>query len=184
MFDEQRDIFPPVAQRWQFNVKNVEPVEQVRTEGALVNHLLEILVGGGYATEIHLDNLVPAHSCNLTLLQDSQQIGLRLQADIADFVQKNCAALSNFELPLLAVLRAGEGAFFVTEKFAFEQRFRQGAAMDHDQRMKASNAGSMNRADDQLLSGATLAGDQHVGIGRSDCFDGLEDLAHGRTLPD
>jgi hypothetical protein len=41
-------------------------------------------------------------------LQHAQQIGLGLQADVPNLVQKNGSAFRDFEFPFLAVLRPGE----------------------------------------------------------------------------
>jgi len=34
----------------------------------------------------------------------------------------------------------------------------------------------------QLFTGAALAGDEHRGVGRSDSFNGIEDVLHGCAL--
>ena len=166
----------------QLDAEHVEPVKKIGTERALFDHVLEILVGGGHAAEIDFDDLVAAHARDLALLQHAQQVGLRLQADVADFVEKYRAAFGDFKFSLLAVLRAGERAFFMAEEFAFEQRLGQRAAVDHDQRMKTAHAGGMNGAHDQLFAGSALARDQDIGIGRADRFDGFENFAHRRAL--
>ena len=88
------------------------------------------LISGGNAAEIDLDNLIAADARDLALLQHAQQIGLRLQADVADFVEKYRAAFGDFKFSLLAILRPGERAFFVTEEFAFEQRLGERAAVN------------------------------------------------------
>ena len=81
-----------------------------------------MLIRSGDTTEVDLDDLIPSHSRYLALLQHSQEIGLRLQADVADFVQENRAALGDFEFTLLAVLRARKRPFLMPKQFAFEQR--------------------------------------------------------------
>ena len=53
-------------------------------------------------------------------LQHPQQVGLRLEADVADLIKKHGTTLGDLKLPFLAVLRAGECALFVTEELAFQ----------------------------------------------------------------
>src|SRR5579872_6073242 len=54
--------------------------------------------------------------------------------------------------------------------------------MDRYKRMKSSHAGSMDRFHNQFLAGAALSGDQHVGVGRSDCLNGFVHSSHRPTL--
>ena len=105
MLDQQRNVFLALTQRGQFDMEYVQPVEKVGPERALFDHVFEVLVGGGHASEIDFDDLIPADAGDLALLQYAQQIGLRLQADVADLVEKNRAAFGDFELAFLAVLR-------------------------------------------------------------------------------
>ena len=51
----------------------------------------------------------------LAFLQDAQELGLQLQRQIADLVEKHCAAMSELELALLQLMGAGEGAFLMAE---------------------------------------------------------------------
>jgi hypothetical protein len=95
-----------------------------------LNQRFEVLIGGGDAAEIHLDLPVAADADDLLFLEHAQQIRLRLEADVADLVQEDAAAVGHFELALLAVLRASEGAFLVAEQLAFQQGFREPAAMN------------------------------------------------------
>ncbi len=71
-------------------------------------------------------------------LENAQQVGLRFQVDVANLVEENRSAFGDLKFSFLAVLRSGEGAFFVSEEFALEQRFGQGAAVDYDQRVEAA----------------------------------------------
>ena len=91
------------------------------------------------------------------------------------------SAISNF--PFLAVLRAGERAFFVSEELALEQSLGQRAAVNRDQGMEAAHAGGVNRAHHKLFARSALARNQNIGVGGADRFDGVEYLAHRRTLP-
>ena len=132
--DEHGDVLAAVAQRRQFDAEDVEPVKKVGAELAFLDQFFEVLVGGGDAAEVHVDDLVAANAGDFALLQHPQQIGLRLEGDVADLIEENRSAFGDFELAFLAVLRAGERAFFVTEEFALEQCLGQSAAVNDDQR--------------------------------------------------
>ena len=77
-------------------------------------------------------------------------------------------------LPILSCGGAGERAGDVAEQLAFQQRFRQGAAGDFDERLVAAAAAAMDRAGDQRFAGAAFAGDQHGGPGVGDAVDHVE----------
>ena len=152
MLDQQRNVFAALAQRRELNSKHIQPVKKIGAEGALFDHFFEIFVSRGNAPEIDLDNLIAADARDLALLQHAQQIGLSLQADIADFVEKYRAAFGDFKFSLLAILRPGERAFFVTKEFAFEQRLGERAAVNDDQGMEAAHAGGVNGSYHQLFA--------------------------------
>ena len=81
--------------------------------------------------------------------------------------------------------RAGEGAFFVAEEFAFEQVFGDRRAVDGDERLVHAGAVLENGAGDEFLAGAAFAGDQDGRAGRRDLADELVNLLHcGRIADD
>src|SRR6185503_15435209 len=127
----------------------------------LADELLEIFVRSSYAAKINFQNLVSTHTVDLAFLQNPQQVGLSLQRDVANFVEKNCPTLSDLKFPLLAILRAGERAFLVSEQFALKQCLRKGATVNHHQWMEPPGAGGMNGTRHQFFPRSALAGDQH-----------------------
>src|SRR5271169_4701568 len=165
MVHEYRDILAAVAQRWQFDAEDIEPIKKIGTEFTFLDQFFQILVGGSDAAKVYLDDLIATHAGDFALLQHAQQIGLGLESDVTDLVQENRPTLGNFELAFLAVLSAGKRALLMTKEFAFEKRLGQSAAVNYDQRMKSSWAGVMDGARYQFLSGAALSGDEHGSVG-------------------
>ena len=76
---------------------------------------------------------------------------------------------------------AGERAFFVAEQFAFQERFRNGAAIDGDERAVSSGASLMNGPRRHFLAGAAFAQKQHGRVGGGHFADGFKDRLHGRA---
>src|SRR5689334_17694332 len=68
------------------------------------------------------------------------------------------------------------------KKLAFEERFRQGSAIQRHERLILARAIFVNGARGQLLACATLAANQDRGITYCDLLNKLIDLAHARTL--
>ena len=57
----------------------------------------EIAVGGGDHADIHFGSLIAAHGPDFLLLQDPQQLGLHLQGQFADLIEKDRAAVRRLE---------------------------------------------------------------------------------------
>ena len=72
-----QDIARPLAQRRQLQVHDVEAVEQVLAERALLHRHREVAVGGGDDPDIDLHRLGAADPVDLALLQGAQQLGLK-----------------------------------------------------------------------------------------------------------
>src|SRR5580700_496666 len=89
----------------------------------------------------------------------------------------------DFEAPGMALIGAGEGAFLVAEELGRNQRRWSESAIHPCENRPGSTRPLVNRASDQLLSCATLTGDQNSGIARSDSHHLRGDAADrvGRT---
>src|SRR5664279_24847 len=66
---QQRNIFPAFAQRRNLDMKNIQTIEKVGAELALLDQLFQVLVGGGDHAEIDVDGLIAAYAHDLALLQ-------------------------------------------------------------------------------------------------------------------
>jgi hypothetical protein len=123
------------------------------------------------------ERLRAAHPLELALLQDAQELGLRFQRKLADLVEKQRAAIRDFEPAAPLLRRAGEGAFFVTEELALDEVTRNRCAVDLDQRALTAVAPLVDRPRDELFAGARLALDQHGAVGGGDPIDLLQNAA-------
>src|ERR1019366_3444472 len=101
VLDEQRNIFTALAQRGQIHRNYVETVEQIFAEAAFANHLAKIHVGGGDDADVHLHFLSAAQVHELAILQHAQNLGLRVHAHGANFVEEERAAIGNLKQSLL-----------------------------------------------------------------------------------
>ena len=88
------------------------------------------------------------------------------QWHIANFIQKNCAAVCLFKQSFLAALPcACERAPFIAEQFAFKQAFRQRGAVDSDERFVPAGRGVVYGLRNELLARAAFALYKHGFIG-------------------
>src|SRR5207249_10138631 len=77
---------------------DVEAIKQVFAKLLRSQRLLERLVRRGDNADSHFDRLVPADALERAGLQHTQDLRLRRQRHIADFVQKNRPFVALFKL--------------------------------------------------------------------------------------
>ena len=98
-----------------------------------------------------------ADRLELALLEHAQQLRLQADADRADLVEEDRAAMGEGELAALVPDGPGEGAADVAEQLRFEQVLGNGGAVHLDERTLAAGAAGMDGTGDQLLARARLA---------------------------
>ena len=84
--------------------------------------------------------------------------------------------------PRRSALRAGERAALVAEQLGLEQVLRDRRGVDRDERPGRARAVPVQRARDELLAGARLAGDEHRRVRLRQPADRAEHLLHRRRL--
>src|SRR5579885_1316079 len=173
---EQRDVVFAIAQRRQVDVDHVDSVKQLLAEASRANLGFQVAVGRAQHAHIERDRVVGAERITFPFLQSAQQLDLERQRHLADLVEKYGALVGGLEQADLVLSGPGEGALFVAEQLAFEQVFRQRAAIDRQKAPVGALGTEVDGARDQLLAGARLAGDQHARIGARDLFHHPENL--------
>jgi hypothetical protein len=84
---------------WRFIERDdVQAVEKVLAEVAALDLFFEVLVGGGDDAHAHLNELGGAHRFEALLFEGAEDLGLGLEAHVADFVQEQRAAVGFLEL--------------------------------------------------------------------------------------
>ena len=184
IFGQQADVLGALPQRRKLNAHDIEPVEQILAERFFGDFLLEIVVRRRDDAHVGLERFIAADAGEFAFLQHAQDLSLQGQRHVADFVEKQRAAIALLEAAHPRAGGAGEGALFVAEELALEQMLRDGRAIDGDEPLRAPLAVVVNGAGDELLARAALAGDHHRGVAVRDAADHLEDLLHGDRLAD
>src|SRR5260370_17205185 len=88
MSRENGDVFLAVAQRRHEERNYIQAIKQILTKGAARDFLLEIFVGGGEDANIHGEGLAGADWLEALFFEHAQDLGLRAQAHVSDFVQE------------------------------------------------------------------------------------------------
>ncbi len=184
MFGEGGDIFGSFAEGGDVDFEGVDAEHQVFAEGALFDHFFEVAVGGADHADVDVDGLVIAEAADVAGFEDSKQLGLHREGELADFVQEDGPAVGYFELPGGGGLGAGDGAAAVSEEFAFDQVFGEGAAVDRDHRAVRAEAGLVQGAGDEFFAAAGFAADQDGAFGGSDFGDQPFECLHRVAVTD
>ncbi|MCY1291392.1 hypothetical protein D9M70_405780 [compost metagenome] len=108
---------------------------------------------------------VGAHAHESAGLQHAQQLDLQLGRHLGDFVEEQGAAVGAFEVALVLAVGPGKAAALVAEHLALDQRGRDRAAIDREERLAAPRRQLVHGLRGQLLAGAAFADQQHRGLG-------------------
>ena len=168
----------PLAKRRQTNRERVDAVVQVFAEAAVADELFERAIGRRYQAEVDLDRLLAAEPLETAIFEHAQQLGLRDERQVADFVEEQRAVVGQFQPPRFAVVRAGERALLVAEDFGLEQRVGQRGAVDRLELFAAAAAQLVNHPRDDFLARAGRPQDQDGNVGLGGGADPLEDDQH------
>jgi hypothetical protein len=139
-------------------------------------------MGGGDQPHVELQRAAAADPFQFALLQDAQQLGLKGRRDVADFVEKERAAVGHFEAALARRHGAGEGALLMPEEFRLEQILGQRSAVEADVGSARTWRVVVDGVGDQFLAGARLAADQDRCRPFGDHADLVEDAQHGTRM--
>ena len=134
MFGEGNNVLRSLAQRWNTELELSEAMEKILTEAAVLDRSFEVLVGGGDDADVNFNLAVAAETVERLTVEYAQQLDLSLQLQLADFVKEKCALVGKFKETGLGGIGAAEGAFFVSEEFAFDEVLGKGCAIDIDPR--------------------------------------------------
>ena len=184
MLDEQRDVAATFPQRRNQDRNDVEAEIEVFAEFAALNHFFEVLVRRRDDAHVDLDRACRAEAFDFLLLQDAQHLGLRLCAHVADFVEKDRAAIRLLELADLLFGGARERSFLVAEQLRFDELFGDGGTVHLNEALAGSRAVAMNRPRDELFANAALSQQHHGGIGGSGPLDRFQDRAERLAFAD
>ena len=157
---QQRHIFDALAQRRHGDAHGADAMEQILAEATRFDVLIERDVGGRH--EAHVDTLdaILADGPHLACLEHAQQLGLCLEAHLADLVEHERAAVGGANETAARAVGAGERPTHMSEQLRLDQLAGDGGAIDGDE-LAAAFAAVMDRLGDELLAHAALAFDQH-----------------------
>ena len=153
-------------------------------EAPLGDFAAQVAVGGGDHAHVHRQLAGGADRPDAAFFEGPQQLGLQHQRQLADFVEKEGAAVGVEEQALVVLAGTGEGALGVAEEFAFDQLGRDGGAVDRHEGALGAQAHLVQGAGRDFLADAGFAEDQHRGRQRGDAADQCAEVLDGGGAPD
>src|SRR5438094_9249891 len=130
MIHQQWDVFRTLPHGRNVNRENIQPVKQVCAKFPLLNHLLEFAIGGCDQACIGSQRARASQAFELPFLEHAQQLGLKLELDVADLIQKYRSAIGQLKAADALRDSAGKSAFLVSEELAFQQACRNGGTVE------------------------------------------------------
>src|SRR5260370_9474974 len=160
---QKRHIFPPLAQRRNLQVDDVQAVAQIFTKTAFAYQSNQFDVGSGHDAHVDFELLSLAEAHEIALLNDAQNLALRFRADSGDFIEENGALIGNFEEPFLGGNCASEGALHMAKELGLQQiNGNRSCVYGHESFVRAGGS-EVNRLGDEFLAGAAFAANKNSG---------------------
>ncbi len=110
MLSQLRDILRPLAQTWQVDREDVDPVPEVGAELPVADHRSEVAMGGGDDPHVDMQLVLPADPLEAPILQNAQQAHLHGRRELANLIEEQGAAVGALEPTFALSGSAGEAA--------------------------------------------------------------------------
>src|SRR5262249_13838649 len=137
-----------------------DPVEEILAKRPARNEVLQVAMRRAEQAHVDLHGAVVAQPPDLALLEDPQELDLQRCGHVPDLVEEERAAVGFLEQAPALADRTRESAAHMAEELVLEEGLGDGSAVHGDELLARALASLMDRAGDQLLTGATLALDQ------------------------
>src|SRR5579863_6980498 len=116
MLREEGYVLATVAQRRQMDFYSIDAEEQVLAKITALGFFVQLGVGGAEKAHIHTPGLRRSHAFQLSCLKHPQEFGLLAQRHIGNLIEKERAAVGQFESANTVGARVGECALHVAEE--------------------------------------------------------------------
>src|ERR1035441_7163553 len=124
------DVFATLAQRRDNDRVFVQPKVKVWTERATFAKHFQVHAACRQHPSVNLDWLDAAQPVKSLFLEHPEQLGLRGERHVGNFIQKECACMCFFDLAHRLLIGPGEGSPLVSEQLALKERLGNRAAVD------------------------------------------------------
>ena len=161
MTQQGQDVLTPFCDRRQTQFQDLQTVIQVGTEPAVGHRLLQIRIGRGDQAQVGEAFGRITEGLVRTVLQQAQQPRLQFQRQVADFIEKQRAAVGLGCQPDAIAVGTAEGATGMAKELALENRLGNGRDVHAHQFPGSASTLVVQAPCEQLFAGAGFAGHQH-----------------------
>ena len=179
---EDEDVLGAVAEWGNDQRNDVEPVEEVFAESALLDRVFERSIGCAHDPDIGPAFLRLAEPFVGLVVEESEQPGLSIRGEVADLVEKECPTFGLFHLADSVCHAAGKGALAVTEQGACHQVAGEHRTVNSHERPVRELALGLNPAGQDVLAGAALATKHDDRVGCRGARHRLEQSPEDRAI--
>src|SRR6266508_1847413 len=156
----------------------MEAIIQILAETSGAYRFFQVSIGGGDDAHVHRNTTAPSNPFKRALLQHAQEFDLGGQADVADFLKKECPMNTQLKAATTGFARPGEGPALMPKQLAFEETFRQGGTVQFHKRLRTAVTASVQGACHQLFAGATFPTQEDGGSTPGGLLNFLHDRLH------
>src|SRR5262249_56899258 len=181
---EQGDVLAARGKRGNPDLHHVEAVKEVFSKAPLRHLFAQVLDRRRHYAHVYREDLRAAQALDLTLLKNAQELDLCRGRDFTHLVQKERSATGSLEAAFSPGDGPGEGALLDAEQLRLEDGFRQGGAIDGDERTLRPRGELVDGAGGELLAGAGLAHQQNGCRRGRRLAKRVHQRAEGRRLAD
>src|SRR5580692_9399879 len=164
MRSQQGDILASFTQCRNPDLDGIQTEKKILAELARLACGRKVRIRGGKHAYIYAARPRGSHPLDLTRFKDPQELGLLAHGNIADLIQKNCAAVREFEPPDAVGTRVSECAFDMAKQLALKHSVWNCARIHCYQRARCARGERMQGSRHDFFASAMLAGDQDVGV--------------------
>src|ERR1043165_9070272 len=181
---EQGDVAVALAQRGESDLDAANAVVEILAKTSLLDGVFELAVRGGDDADVGGAVGGVADAAQFAVLQKAEELRLRRERELADFVEEERAAVGRLDETGAVTVGAGERAAHAAEELRLDERLRKRRAVDGGEGLGAPRRVAVDGARDELLAGAGLAEDADRDVAAGDAGDEREDVAHRRRVAD
>src|SRR4051794_31033568 len=168
---ERQNLARALAERLNREPHDIEPKIQILPKAAFANHRRQIAMRRRDDSQINRNRFNAADRHDRALLNAPQQFRLHSQRQLADFVEKQRAAIGTANKAQCCRDGASECPLHMTEKLRLHELGREYRAIDWYKWISRTRTEIVNLSRGNFLAGTGFALDQNGGRARSDPFD-------------
>src|ERR1700677_773054 len=179
---QERNVPRTFPQGGDLDGENIQAIVQVAAKLLVQYHSFQVAMGGGHNAHIYLLRPRASQALKFPLLQDTEELWLQLERDIANLIQEQRALMFHLKPTDLLSDRAGERSPFMAEEFTFAQPGRDGRTVELDEWSSLARTVAVNSTRDKFFARAGLAQQEDSRISPGHGFDHLQQTSENRTL--